>query len=236
MRMCDYTIVMGYLQRARVQFPPFALLYRGFKMKRKSILFVALLFVFLCVGVILFSLIRFRGSKVITVSEEAVDIIPCEDITHFRQDDERWAEEKLGSSVYSMKKSGCLVTCIASALSMERKTVTPGSLNEQFSSGSVYDKEGNLHWENLRQLDSGESFEVEVYNTVSEEILQDCLKQGKFLIVRVRMSGIGNFHYVLIVKFEEGKYFCMDPLEDQLQPLSHYGNRVYAIKCVSAID
>ena len=202
-------------------------------MKRKRILFAILLLIFLCVAAIFFTLVRFRGSKVIKVSKEAINIIPCDDITLFRQDDARWAGEKLGSSAYSMKKSGCLVTCIAAALAMEGKTVTPEGLNEHFSSGSVYDNEGNLQWENLRQLDGGNTFDVEVYNTISEEILRNCLEQGKFPIVRVRMRGIGNVHYVLVVKLEEGKYFCMDPLENELQPLSHYGNRIYAIRCVS---
>lgn len=116
---------------------------------------------------------------------------------------------------------------------MEGKIIFPGSLNEIFSSNGVYDAEGNLQWENLRQLDNGNAYEVEVYNSVSEEILRDCLGCGKFPIVRVRMNGVGNFHYVLVVKLEEGKYYCMDPLENNLQPLSHYGNRVYAIRCVS---
>lgn len=165
-----------------------------------------------------------------------MNITPCEDIVLFRQDDKRWAEDKLGSSDYSMQKSGCLVTCIAAALSMSGETVTPESLNELFSSGGVYDSEGNLQWENLRQLDRGNSYDAEVYTAVSEDILQDCLEHGKFPIARVRMRGIGNFHYVLIVKLEDGTYYCMDPLEDELQPLSHYGNRVYAIRCVSIND
>ncbi|MCH5263692.1 MAG: hypothetical protein J1F42_12320, partial [Lachnospiraceae bacterium] len=116
------------------------------------------------------------------------------------------------------------------------ETVTPERLNELFSSGGVYDREGNLQWENLRQLNGGNTFDVEVYSAVSENILQDCLERGNFPIARVRMRGIGNFHYVLIVKLEDGKYLCMDPLEDELQPLSHYGNRVYAIRCVSIKD
>ena len=202
-------------------------------MKRKFILFPILLLIFLCASAAFFSWVRFRGSKVIKVSNEAINIIPCENIALFRQDDERWAEEKLGNSAYSMKKSGCLVTCIATALTMEGKTITPESLNEYFSSGGVYDSEGNLQWENLRQLDGGKTFDAEVYNTISEEILRDCLEQGKFPIVRVRMRGIGNVHYVLIVKLEAGRYFCMDPLEDELQPLSHYGNRIYAIRYVT---
>ena len=205
-------------------------------MKRKNILFVIILLIILCLTASFFTFLRFRGSKVIKVSKEAVNIIPCDDIILFRQDDERWAEDKLGSSDYSMQKSGCLVTCIAAALSMNGETVTPESLNELFSSGSVYDSEGNLQWENLRQLDDGNTFDAEVYPAVSEEILQDCLERGKFPIARVRMRGIGNFHYVLIVKLEDGKYFCMDPLDDELQPLSHYGNRVYAIRCVSMKD
>ena len=205
-------------------------------MKRKKILFVIILLIILCLAATFFTFLRFRGSKVIRVSGEAVNIIPCEDIVLFRQDDERWAEDKLGSSDYSMQKSGCLVTCIAAALSMTGETVTPERLNELFSSGGVYDREGNLQWENLRQLNGGNTFDVEVYSAVSENILQDCLERGNFPIARVRMRGIGNFHYVLIVKLEDGKYLCMDPLEDELQPLSHYGNRVYAIRCVSIKD
>ena len=205
-------------------------------MKRKNILFVFILLIILCLAASFFTFLRFRGSKAIKVSKEELDIIPRDDIDLFRQGDERWAEDKLGSSDYSMKKSGCLVTCIAAALSMEGKTVTPKSLNELFSSGSVYDSEGNLQWETLRQLDGGNTFDAEVYPSVSKEILQDCLERGKFPIARVRMRGIGNFHYVLIVKLEDGTYYCMDPLADELQPLSHYGNRVYAIRCVSIKD
>lgn len=205
-------------------------------MKRKSIVSAIILLIFLCVAAAFFTFLRFRGSKVIKVSKETINIIPCEDIVLFRQDDERWAEEKLGSSDYFMKKSGCLVTCIAAALSMSGETVTPESLNDLFSFGGVYDSEGNIQWENLRQLDGGTTFDAEVYTAVSEDILQDCLEHGKFPIARVRMRGIGNFHYVLIVKLTDGKYFCMDPLEDELQPLSHYGNSVYAIRCVSVKD
>lgn len=203
-------------------------------MKKKSLLKIALLLIALCMGIMAVYFLRFRGSQVISVSKSAEDIVPCENVILFRQDDERWAADKLGSSVYSMKKSGCLVTCIASALSMENMVVSPDSLNTLFSSNNVYDREGNLQWDPLRQLDGGETYEVEVFSSVTEEVLRDCLKQGKFPIVRVRMNGLGNFHYVLVVKLENGQYFCMDPLKDQLQPLSHYGNRVYAVRCVSA--
>lgn len=202
-------------------------------MKKKSILILVLLFLALCLGAMAVCFLRFRGSKAISVARGTENIIPCENVILFRQDDEKWAEDKLGNSVYSMKKSGCLVTCIAEALSMEEMNVSPKNLNELFSSEGVYDQEGNLQWDPLRQLDGGGTYEVEVFHSVSEEILRDCLLKGRFPIVRVRMNGIGNFHYVLVVKLEDGQYFCMDPLKDQLQPLSYYGDRVFAIRCVS---
>lgn len=201
--------------------------------KKKSILIILLLFIALCLGVIAVCFLRFHGSIAISVAKDTENIIPCENVILFRQDDEKWAEDKLGNSVYSMKKSGCFVTCIAAALSMEGMNVSPKSLNELFSSEGVYDREGNLQWDPLRQLDDGETYEVEVFTSVTEEILRDCLLKGKFPIVRVRMNSIGNYHYVLVVKLEDGQYFCMDPLKEQLQPLSHYGNRVYAVRCVS---
>lgn len=80
---------------------------------------------------------------------------------------------------------------------------TPYALNELFSQQDVYDAEGNLLWDALRNTGK---YEAEVYGSVTEELLPDLLKEGKYPIVRVRMYG--------------------------LVPLSRYGNRVYAVRCV----
>lgn len=147
----------------------------------------------------------------------------------YRQDDEKWADDKLGNSVYSMAGSGCLVSCIASAISNEENRITPGELNTLFSENGVYDTKGNIQWGQISEMDG---FEVKVFSSPSNETIEKCLADGKYPIVRVRMKALGNFHYVLIVGTEEGKYVCMDPLEDELTMLSDYGNRVYAIRCV----
>ena len=173
-----------------------------------------------------FVMLRFRGSHVVSAKEEAV---PASEIVLYRQDDERWADETLGDSSYTMGKSGCLVSCIASAVTMTKEKKTPGILNEEFSVHNVFDAEGNILWDVLRN--TGE-YEVDVFNGVSEESLTECLKDGRYPIVRVRMRGLGNFHYVLIVKAENGEFYCMDPLEDELTKLSKYGNRIYAVRCV----
>lgn len=198
--------------------------------KRRIIVLLGIIILCLFMMIAGFLVLRFRGSRSVYARE---DVALAAEIIMYRQDDERWAEDALGDSSYTMKKSGCLVTCIASAISMGKEEKTPGTLNAEFSLYHVFDMEGNIIWENLRNM--GE-YEVDVFQAADEEILTECLKAGRYPIVRVRMHGIGAFHYVLIVKAENGEFYCMDPLEDNLTTLSAYANRIYAVRCVSLIS
>lgn len=180
--------------------------------------------VFMIIG---FITLRFRGSHVVSAKE---DIVLDSEIAFYRQDDERWADETLGDSDYTIGKSGCLVSCIASAVTMAKEEKTPYDLNEEFSAHNIFDAEGNMLWDNLRGIGV---YDVDVFGEATEDVLMECLKTDRYPIVRVRMYGLGNFHYVLIVKAEDGKFYCMDPLEDELTTLERYANRIYAIRCVS---
>ncbi|MBQ8823404.1 MAG: hypothetical protein IJZ82_12235 [Lachnospiraceae bacterium] len=195
-------------------------------MKKKSIITIVLLICCLllgCTGLLVFHL---RGSvKILATNNYMVN----EHVVLYRQDSSEWANDYLGTSTYTMKSSGCLVTCIAVAISNDGRNITPGELNQLFSKENMYDTEGNLQWERLKNL---ENFSVQVYNGVSAEDISSCLEEGHFPIVRVRMKGWGSFHYVLIVGSENGDYICVDPLEDELTTLSDYNNRIYAIRCV----
>jgi len=164
--------------------------------------------------------VRLKPSAEYKVSEDAVI---------YRQDDPSWAKDQLGESKYTMKSSGCLVSCIAAAVTMNGKEVTAGELNRLFSDSHVYDAEGNIQW---NSIDGMEGYSTEVFTDVSDSHIENCLESDNFPIVRVRMGGLGNFHYVLIIGAENGEYICMDPLRDELTKLSDYGNRVYAIRCV----
>lgn len=195
---------------------------------KKTRIFV-IITIFLCTFllVIAFVFLQFRGS---TRIKSTIDIVPDADIVCYRQDDPRWADESLGNSAYTLKSSGCLVSCIASALTMEHDTEeTPFTLNARLSSEKGYDSEGNLQWENLRQTTG---FQVDLPSDISSDVIDSYLSQGIYPIVMVRMYGLFNMHYVLIVKAENGRYRCMDPLKDELTDLSHYGNRIYAVRCV----
>lgn len=176
--------------------------------------------------------LRLRNGVQIRPSQDQ-DILPVTEIICYRQDDARWGKDMLGNSNYTLSSSGCLVSCIASALSMERgMEETPGTLNQKFSSGEIYDAEGNLLWENLRKLGS---YQVDVYPEVSSDLIDSCLSAGRYPIIRVRNHILGSFHYVLILGVCDGDYLCMDPLQDETVPLSSYGRRVYGIRCVSDI-
>ena len=195
-------------------------------LRNKKSLAVFGLGLFIILTVIAVFFLRFRNGIVLEAKTEYSSQV---DTVLYRQDDENWEQDKLGESEYTMESSGCLVTCIAAAATMNGNEVTPGELNKLFSEKQVYDTEGNLQWEKVGEI---EEYEVEVYSEVSNQIIEECLQAGRYPIVRVRMMGIGNFHYVLIVGSKEGKYLCMDPLQNELTSLSEYGNRVYAIRCV----
>lgn len=188
------------------------------------------LFYILLGGIIVvmaFFAVRLRGSVVVKPGEMQWRV---GEVAAYRQDDEIWAEDTLGDSGFTMRSSGCLVTCIASAVSMETgKEMTPGALNQIFSDNQVYDSEGNIQW---AAVDGIEGYHADVFQKVSETEIAQCLAAGHYPIVRVRMHGLGSFHYVLIVGSEDGEYVCIDPLEDGLTRLSDYLNRVYAVRVV----
>lgn len=192
---------------------------------------IKLILVFILIGIIVMisGLLFLRLHNGIIVKAEQRNSFLGE-VTAYRQDDAAWAKELLGKSSFTMESSGCLVTCIASAVSIEgEKEITPGELNKIFSDNNVYDSEGNIQWSQIENIDG---YSVNVYNEVSEAKIFECLEKGYYPIVRVRMNGFGNYHYVLIVGIENGDYICMDPLKNGLTKLSDYWNMVYAVRLV----
>lgn len=193
-------------------------------MNKRKLIIAAAGFAVLC-G---FFYLRFRGSIVIRPTREYQD---CE-VVYYYQKEESWKEDYLGDSPYRMGTSGCLTSCIASVLCMEGITETdPGTLNELFSDGSVYDKEGNIRWDEMEQaLD----VTVERRDALSAAELETLLDNHIYPIVRVRVWGLGNFHYVVITGSHDGNFECMDPLRSDKEPvsLSKFRNRIYAVRYV----
>ena len=200
-------------------------------MKKKKKIVIRLLISTAGILAVVIALLGFRLRGSVVIRADQTTQLP-HDVTAYRQDDERWAGDALGDSSFTMKSSGCLVSCIASAISMEsRDEVTPGELNRIFTEYGVYDGEGNIQWAAVDRIGG---YSTHVYQGVSQQEIDQCLAAGHYPIVRVRVNGVGNFHYVLIVGTENKDYVCMDPLKSELTELSQYLGRVYAVRMVQS--
>ena len=200
---------------------------------QKSLLAVAIIFL---MAVFLLS-IRVRGS--ISIKPENDFQIP-ENIVCAFQKNPLWNKDRLGTSAYTMGSSGCLTTCLTSVVDMQdividqmNDVLTPGTLNALFSSHSVYDGEGNVQWGQLEDL-LGVSIVRKQASALSAGEIDHLLEQGCYPIVRVRVAGLGNDHFVLIVGAQDGEYLCMDPLNEgeEVISLSKFWNRIYAIRYI----
>lgn len=101
----------------------------------------------------------------------------------------------MGESSYTMKTSGCLVTCIATASSIEtREMITPGELNRIFSAHNVYDSEGNIQWTEIAKIDG---YFVNVCDEVSEDIIYQCLRMDPLEDEVTKLSDYMNLVYAV---------------------------------------
>lgn len=153
-----------------------------------------------------------------------------EGLVSYRQDDAAWKDIHLGDSEYTMGSSGCITTCIATAISETEGAMDPGELAVYMSDENVFDDEGNMQW---GELDDLAGFHADVYSFGNAEYIDECLSKGRYPIVKVHRNSLLSYHhFVLIVGSRDGEYICMDPLEDSLTKLSDYGNRIYSVRCV----
>ena len=200
--------------------------------------FLIIVIIFLMAAVLLF--LRVRGS--ISIKPEKDCKVPKNVVCAF-QKNPLWSQDKLGTSAYTMGSSGCLTTCLTSVVDMQdieidqiRDGLTPGTLNALFSSHNVYDGKGNIQWGQLESL-LGVSIVRKQASALSAGEIDHLLEQGCYPIVRVRVAGLGNYHFVLIVGAQDGEYMCMDPLneKEEIVPLSKFWNRIYAVRYVKGI-
>ena len=200
------------------------------KKRRKVVIFIIIFFILLsiCSVYSIYKLINRSGKELHPKTE-----IPPQNVTYYCQYDENWADDNLGSSRFKMSDSGCLVSCIASALKMQGQGgKTPGELNKLFSDNSCYDSEGNMQWEQAEET-LGVKVTKQNAAQISANSLDEFLKSGIYPIARVNLPyGVG--HFVLITGSKNGEYLCMDPLSEKSQPteLSYFGDRIFFVRYI----
>ncbi len=195
--------------------------------------------------------------------EKSVELYPlCEtepgQVVYFCQQDPEWAEDHLGDARDTMRSSGCLVCSLASGLMMQSEalaekstletegdwpamqpdapgagfSMTAGELNAAFSEGGVYTDSGAVIWGNISSVLP--DTECIVADKVKAEEIDALLQQGIFPVVKVRVNGVGAWHWVLLVGSDENGYLCMDPMSETEEPVSLgiFRNRVYSMRAV----
>ena len=163
---------------------------------------------------------------------------PPGDVAVYLQKDEAWADDRLGDSGYTMGGSGCLTSCIASALSTQARSsgigqeIDPGELNRLFGEKDVYNDSGDIVWDNIRE--ALPKAQVMVAPKVDGDEVDNLLAEGKYPVVKVKIGGSGAGHWVLIVGTWDMEYLCMDPLNESgsLISLDKHENVAYRMRCV----
>lgn len=198
---------------------------------------------------------------------KSVELYPlCETrpgtVVYFRQQDPEWANDHLGDARDTMQSSGCLVCCLAAGLMMQADalaaesamvtgadssvvqtdvpgagfSMTAGELNAAFSEGDVYTDSGAVIWGTISSVLP--DTECIVADTVKAEEIDRLLQQGIYPVVKVRVNGVGAWHWVLLVGADENGYLCMDPMAETEEPVSleKFQNRVYSMRAVYFIS
>ncbi len=161
-----------------------------------------------------------------------------EHVVYFCQQDPAWADDHLGEARDTMASSGCLVCALASGLAMQAAgqglsfELTAGELNEAFSEAEVYTESGAVIWGRIPLAVPGT--ESLVMDSVDGEEIARLLEDGIFPVVKVRMKGVGAWHWVLLTGSDANGYLCMDPMSDTKEAvsLSEFHNRAYAVRAV----
>lgn len=179
-----------------------------------------------------------RGTGGEGVLLEPLEIRKPEHVVYFCQQDPAWAEDHLGGARDTMASSGCLVCALASGLAMQAAEqglvfdLTAGELNEAFSEAEVYTENGAVIWDRISLAVPGT--ESLVMDSVDGEEIGRLLKDGIFPVIKVRMKGVGAWHWVLLTGSDENGYLCMDPMSDtkEMVSLAEFHDRAYAVRAV----
>lgn len=133
------------------------------------------------------------------------------------QSDPEWGSIHLGTSDYTMKSSGCLVTSIAMLIchtgSADPSSFTPGTLVNYLNDNGGFTSGGALYWEKVNGAADGFSlvnYKISLSNMTQAEKtaeMKEYLDAGDAVIISVKNGG----HWVALDRIEGNTVYMMDP-------------------------
>lgn len=157
----------------------------------------------------------------------------------FSQRDERWRNEKLGTSLLTLGTSGCLITCIAVLARLFGKDTNPSKLNKDlierggFKNGTDYTFYGkditqplgiSLVYPDIkitRYTETPSAVTSKQFAEIKAQIDRGypVLIQVDFLPATTKLDQ----HWVLIINYENDNYYVYDPYYGDIANLTRYG-------------
>lgn len=189
------------------------------------------LFLLLFLIVISFGAYYFINSR--SIKSNGIPLTPSEDypvqeIEYYLQNDPKWSDDMIGNSNYKISDAGCLITCLASAITDLGIDVTPKDVNNALTGVGGYE-DADLIWNKINEAFPEINYKYKrVFNS---KTIEEDLKDNILPIVNVKFNGTGITHWVIILGAENGDFLVSDPFNKGKKPipLSTHG-KVYAYR------
>ena len=173
------------------------------------------------------------AGRVYIIKNAGIALKPSQDfeihaVTYYLQNDPAWSGDRIGSSGGTLGGKGCLISCVASAITDLGVPVTPKQLNAALTDVGGFEG-SNLIWYKINEAFDGVDYSyARIFSSVT---IESDLKAGLLPIINVRYHGTGVTHWLLVVGAKGGEFLVYDPLNADKTPipLSTHG-KVYAYR------
>lgn len=204
---------------------------------KKRIYYVVLSLV--CLVLIAAASFAFYVGRVYYIKKTGINLVPTKDhpvrkMNYYRQNDPEWKNDNIGKSNRKMGSTGCLVSCVATAITQLGSQVTPAELNNRLTQAEGF-QGADLIWYKINEAFPDITYRYSrIFN--SKTIERD-LEKGLLPIVNVKYHRTGVTHWVLIVGAKDGEFIICDPLDDgySTRLLSDHG-KVYAYRVIERVS
>ena len=152
-------------------------------------------------------------------------------VPQFRQGDERWRSDRIGSTTDTLGGAGCAISSAAMVLASYGIDTDPQRLNAFLKTNEGFTPQGWLYWEKAADFVPGrvrKAYEdLPTYHLIDANLIA-----GNPVIVRLRHEH-GTTHFVVIAGKDGFDYLTRDPgggAAKGLYPLREYGSKIEALR------
>lgn len=197
------------------------------------------LFGSMCLVVIAIIVLTFYVGRVYYIKNFGINLVPIKNhpvqvLSYYRQNDPEWQSIFIGTSKRNMGSTGCLISCVATAISQLSSPVTPHELNNKLTQVNGF-QGADLIWYKINEAFPHINYRYSrIFNN---KMIESDLEKGLLPIVNVKYYKTGVTHWVIIVGAEDGEFIICDPLGDgySTKLLSDHG-KVYAYRVIERVN